>query len=101
MGGAARLCYPKFSILDPVNTFTVPKDQTIYGIVDIMSHVFEHYFHLKENTLLQDRMCESLLLTVIETAPKLLDDLENYDYRETILYCGTMALNGMLSMGSG
>ncbi len=98
-GWGSPAVFPKFSILDPVNTFTVPKDQTIYGIVDIMSHVFEHYFHLEENTLLQDRMCESLLLTVIETAPKLLDDLENYDYRETILYCGTMALNGMLSMG--
>ena len=98
-GWGSPAVFPKFSILDPVNTFTVPKDQTIYGIVDIMSHVFEHYFHLEENTLLQDRMCESLLLTVIETAPKLLDDLENYDYRESILYCGTMALNGMLSMG--
>ncbi|PLR92695.1 iron-containing alcohol dehydrogenase [Bacillus sp. T33-2] len=98
-GWGSPVTFPKFSILDPVNTFTVPKDQTIYGIVDMMSHVFEHYFHLAENTELQDRMCESLLLTVMETAPKLLEDLENYDYRATILYCGTMALNGMLSMG--
>ena len=44
-------------------------------------------------------MCESLLITVMETAPKLLDDLENYEHRSTILYCGTMALNGMISMG--
>ena len=65
----------------------------------MMSHVFEHYFHLEENTPLQDRVCESILQTVIETAPKLLEDLENYEYRETILYCGTMALNGMVSMG--
>lgn len=98
-GWGSPYTYPKFSILDPVHTFTVPKDQTIYGIVDMMSHVFEHYFHLTENTLMQDRMCESLLLTVIETAPKLINDLNNYDYRATILYNGTMALNGMLSMG--
>ena len=91
--------YPKFSILDPVHTFTVPKDQTIYGIVDIMSHVFEHYFHVDENTPLQDRFLESILQTVMETAPKLIDDLENYELRETILYCGTMALNGMVQMG--
>ncbi|MBS4197438.1 iron-containing alcohol dehydrogenase [Lederbergia citri] len=91
--------FPKFSILDPVNTFTVPKDQTVYGIVDIMSHVFEHYFHQAEHTELQDRLCESILLTVMETAPKLVDDLENYVYRETILYSGTMALNGMVNMG--
>ncbi|MGE8204101.1 iron-containing alcohol dehydrogenase [Heyndrickxia sp. NPDC080065] len=98
-GWGSPVTFPKFSILDPVNTFTVPKDQTVYGIVDMMSHVLEHYFHLTENTLMQDRMCESLLLTVMEIAPKLINDLENYDYRATILYNGTMALNGMLSMG--
>jgi alcohol dehydrogenase len=98
-GWGSPVTFPKFSILDPVNTFTVPKDQTIYGIVDMMSHVFEHYFHLTENTEFQDRMAESLLLTVMETAPKLLEDLENYEYRATILYSGTMALNGILNMG--
>ena len=98
-GWGSPFVYPKFSILDPVNTFTVPKNQTIYGMVDMMAHVFEHYFHLEENTPLQDRWCESILQTVMETAPRLLDDLENYEYRETILYCGTMALNGMVSMG--
>jgi alcohol dehydrogenase len=98
-GWGSPVTFPRFSILDPVNTFTVPKDQTIYGIVDMMSHVLEHYFHLTEDTEFQDRMCESLLLTVMETAPKLLADLENYEYRATVLYAGTMALNGMISMG--
>ncbi|ETT83040.1 iron-containing alcohol dehydrogenase [Viridibacillus sp. FSL R5-0477] len=98
-GWGSTVTFPQFSILDPVNTYTVPRDQTIYGMVDMMSHVLEHYFHLEENTLFQDRMCESLLLTVIETAPKLLNDLENYEYRSTILYNGTMALNGILNMG--
>lgn len=98
-GWGSAKTYPKFSILDPVNTYTVPKDQTVYGIVDLMSHVLEHYFHLEENTGMQDRMCESLLITAMETAPKLLEDLENYEHRATILYLGTMALNGMLSMG--
>jgi alcohol dehydrogenase len=98
-GWGSGVTFPKFSILDPVNTFTVPRDQTIYGIVDMMSHVLEHYFHLEENTDFQDRMCESLLTTVMETAPKLLADLENYEHRATILYSGTMALNGILNMG--
>lgn len=98
-GWGSSLTFPQFSILDPVNTVTVPKNQTVYGMVDIMSHVFEHYFHLAENTPLQDRLCESILQTVIETAPKLVNDLENVELRETILYCGTMALNGMVSMG--
>ncbi|SDM76333.1 Alcohol dehydrogenase YqhD, Fe-dependent ADH family [Bacillus sp. OK048] len=98
-GWGSPFTFPKFSILDPVHTFSVPRDQTIYGIVDMMSHVLEHYFHLEENTLFQDRMCESLLLTVMETAPKLLANLENYEHRATILYSGTMALNGVLNMG--
>ena len=98
-GWGSPFVFPKFSILDPVNTFTVPRDQTVYGIVDMMSHVLEHYFHLEENTTFQDRMCESLLITVMETAPKLLQDLENYEHRATILYSGTMALNGILNMG--
>jgi alcohol dehydrogenase YqhD (iron-dependent ADH family) len=98
-GWGSPVTFPRFSILDPENTYTVPKNQTVYGMVDMMVHTLEHYFHLQENTLLQDRMLEGLLLTVIETAPKLLNDLENYDYRATILYSGTMALNGMLSMG--
>jgi alcohol dehydrogenase YqhD (iron-dependent ADH family) len=98
-GWGSPFVYPRFSILDPVNTFTVPRNQTVYGIVDMMSHTFENYFHKAEHTELQDRMCESLLITVMETAPKLLENLEDYEHRATMLYCGTMALNGMLSMG--
>ena len=98
-GWGSAVTFPKFSILDPVNTYTVPRNQTIYGMVDMMSHVLEHYFHLEENTQFQDRMCESLLITVMETAPKLLADLENYEHRATVLYAGTMALNGMINMG--
>ncbi|SDC19585.1 hypothetical protein SAMN05421734_10582 [Pelagirhabdus alkalitolerans] len=98
-GWGSPATYPTFSILDPTHTYSVPYDQTVYGIVDIMSHALEHYFHHETNTPFQDRMVEGLLKTVIETAPKLLNDLENYDHRATILYCGTMALNGMVNMG--
>jgi alcohol dehydrogenase len=98
-GWGSLVTYPKFSILDPINTFSVPRNQTIYGMVDMMTHVLEHYFHLEESTDFQDRMCESLLITVMETAPQLLSDLESYQHRATILYCGTMALNGILNMG--
>lgn len=98
-GWGSPLTFPKFSILDPVNTFTVPKNHTVYGMVDMMSHVFEQYFHQKTNAPLQDRFCESLLLTVIESGPKLLNELDNYELRETILYSGTIALNGYLQVG--
>ncbi|MFD1851970.1 iron-containing alcohol dehydrogenase [Oceanobacillus bengalensis] len=98
-GWGSAYSFPKFSILDPEHTFSVPTNQTVYGIVDIMSHVLEHYFHQTTNTPIQDRFCESILLTVIETAPKLLEDLENYEHRETIMLAGTLALNNMLNMG--
>ena len=98
-GWGSPVTFPQFSILDPTYTMTVPKDHTVYGIVDMMSHVFEQYFHHTPNTPLQDRMCEAVLKTVIETAPKLINDLENYELRETIMYSGTIALNGFLQMG--
>ncbi|MGE7944982.1 iron-containing alcohol dehydrogenase [Lysinibacillus xylanilyticus] len=94
------VAFPKFSILNPVYTVTVPKDHTVYGIVDMMSHVFEQYFHSTTNTPITDEMCEGVLRTVITTAPKLLGDLENTQLRETILLAGTIGLNGFLSIGS-
>lgn len=100
-GWSSKHVYPKFSILDPNYTISVPRDQTIYGVVDIMSHVFEHYFNQTTNTPMQDRFCESILQTVIETGPKLVDDLENYNHREVILLSGTYALNGMINVGMG
>ncbi|WP_336772209.1 iron-containing alcohol dehydrogenase [Paenibacillus sp. MMO-58] len=93
------LAYPTFSILDPVFTASAPKDHTVYGMVDMMAHVLEQYFHHDANTPVQDGFCETILRTVIATAPGLVNDLTNVKLRETILYCGTMALNGTLSMG--
>lgn len=99
LGWGCAYTYPRFSILDPAHTLTVPRDQTVYGIVDIMSHVLEQYFHHAHAPLV-DRFAESILCTVIETAPRLVNDLHNITLRETILYAGTMALNGTLSMGA-
>ena len=98
-GWGSPFNFPKFSILDPVNTFTVPLDQTVYGIVDMMSHMFEQYYHNGTNTPVQDEMIEGTLRAVIEAAPKLVKDLENYELRETILFAGTIGLNGFLQMG--
>ncbi|WP_339278549.1 iron-containing alcohol dehydrogenase [Paenibacillus sp. FSL W8-1187] len=92
--------FPRFSILDPAFTATAPKDHTVYGIVDMMSHVFEQYFHHDALTPVQDGFCESVLRAVVDTAPKLVDDLANLEHRGTILYAGTMALNGVLAMGT-
>lgn len=96
---ASPVTFPKFSFCDPENTFSVSSEQTTYGIVDIMIHVLEEYFSHTPNTPLQERLCEAVLNTVIEAAPKVLANTNDYEARETIMYCGTMALNGMISMG--
>ena len=95
----ASTTFPAFSILDPENTFSVPRDQTIYGISDIMSHVFEQYFTHTPEVPLQTRFAESILKTVIENADRVLANPEDYDARANILYSGTMALNGTLPVG--
>ncbi|TRY24537.1 iron-containing alcohol dehydrogenase [Brevibacillus sp. LEMMJ03] len=95
----AGTTFPTFSILDPENTFSVPRDQTVYGICDMMSHVFEQYFTHTPEIPLQTRFAESILKTVIEYAERVLANPEDYDARATILYCGTMALNGTLPVG--
>ncbi|MDF2645942.1 MAG: butanol dehydrogenase [Paenibacillus sp.] len=99
-GWSSPFAYPAFSILDPTYTYSVPMDQTVFGIVDMMSHVLEQYFHRTENTPMIDRFMESVLLTVIETAPKLLEDLNSYEHRATVMYAGTTAFNGLLSSGT-
>lgn len=92
--------FPKFSILDPTYTYTVPKNQIVNGIVDTMTHIFEQYFHNATNTPLTDEMCEGILRTIIEVAPKALEDPTNYEHRETLMLAGTLGLNGFLAIGS-
>lgn len=98
-GLGSKLVYPKFSILDPKLTFTVPRDQTVNGIVDIMSHVFEQYFTHTTDVPLQSRFAESILLTVIENGEKALENGEDYEARANLLLAGTYALNGTLPIG--
>ncbi|BBI36379.1 iron-containing alcohol dehydrogenase [Cohnella abietis] len=95
----SKLIYPKFSILDPKLTYTVPANQTVNGIVDIMSHVFEQYFSLTTDIPLQERFAESILLTVIENGEKALENGSDYDARANLLLAGTYALNGTLPNG--
>ncbi|XID91294.1 iron-containing alcohol dehydrogenase [Paenibacillaceae bacterium WGS1546] len=98
-GLGSKLVYPRFSIVDPKLTFTVPKDQTANGIVDIMSHVFEQYFTLTTDIPLQERFAESILLTVIENGEKALENGSDYEARANLLLAGTYALNGTLPNG--
>ncbi|WP_226577183.1 iron-containing alcohol dehydrogenase [Halobacillus litoralis] len=100
LGWGSPLVYPTFSILDPTYTFSVPENQTVYGIVDSMSHALEHYFHRTPNTPMIDGFIESLLRTAIETGPKLIENPQSYEYRETMMYLSTTAFNGTLMNGT-
>ncbi|MCK5296510.1 MAG: iron-containing alcohol dehydrogenase [Alphaproteobacteria bacterium] len=96
---ASEFVYPKFSILDPVTTFSLPKRQTVNGIVDTFVHVCEQYMTYDVNTPLQDRQAEAILHTVIEEAPKVLKDPNDYDARANIMWSATHGLNLAISCG--
>ena len=100
LGWGSPAVFPKFSILDPTYTFTVPKGQIVNGVVDTMTHIFEQYFNNATNTPLTDEMSEGILRTIIDVAPKALENPENYEYRETLMLAGTIGLNGFLAIGS-
>ena len=100
LGWGSPAVFPEFSILDPTYTFTVPKDQIVNGIVDTMTHIFEQYFNNATNTPITDEMSEGILRTIIDVAPKALEDPENYEHRETLMLAGTIGLNGFLAIGS-
>lgn len=99
MGTGSMHLIPKFSILDPVYTFTVPAEQTAAGIADIMSHIFEQYFSLTPGTFIQDRMAEAMLKTCIYYAPQVIANPEDYEARANIMWTGSLALNGLIGEG--
>lgn len=90
---------PRFSVLDPVYTYSVPPDQTAAGTVDIMSHVFEQYFSPVPGTFVQDRFADALLKTCLHYGPIALKEPENYEARANLLWAGTLALNELLTYG--
>jgi alcohol dehydrogenase YqhD (iron-dependent ADH family) len=90
---------PKFAIMNPEITYTLPSYQTAAGAVDIMAHVLERYFTNEKHVELTDRMCEAVLKTVISNTPKALDFPEDYNARAEIMIASTVAHNGWLDMG--
>ncbi|OUR92019.1 NADH-dependent alcohol dehydrogenase [Gammaproteobacteria bacterium 42_54_T18] len=93
------LNYPKFSILDPSVTFTLPKTQVANGVVDAFVHILEQYVTYPTNTPVQDRTAEGLLKTLIEVGPVTLAEPENYEARSSLVWCATWALNGFIGSG--
>ena len=98
-GRNTPLNFPKFSILNPEYTFTLPPFQTACGVVDIMAHMMERYFTQVENVELTDRLIEGAMRTVMNSAPIALAEPENYAARAEIMWTGCLAHNTLLETG--
>jgi NADP-dependent alcohol dehydrogenase len=93
------LVMPKFSVLDPELTYSLPPRQVGNGVVDAFVHVLEQYLTYPDDAPLQDRMAEGILLTLIEQGPKALATLPDYSARANLMWCACMALNGLIACG--
>lgn len=90
---------PKFALLDPELTFTLPPHQTAAGIADMMAHIMERYFTPTKDVVVTDRISEGLLKAIIEEAPKVIAHPDDYEARANIMWSGTLAHNGICGCG--
>jgi NADP-dependent alcohol dehydrogenase len=95
----SNMVYPKFSVLDPVYTFTLPAIQVANGVVDAFVHTAEQYITFPVDARVQDRMAEGILQTLIEIGATTVAEPENYDARANHVWAATMALNGIIAVG--
>ena len=97
LGGSAL--FPKFSIVDPTVITSLPKRQLQNGVVDAFTHVMEQYLTYQHDALLQDRFAESILKTLIEVGPSVVENPSDYKLASNFVWCATMALNGLIQKG--
>jgi len=90
---------PVFSILNPALTQTLPAFQTAAGSADIMAHILERYFTNTKNVETTDRLCEALLLSMLNEVPKVLANPDDYDARANIMWAGMVAHNNIVGVG--
>ncbi|PIE01739.1 MAG: NADH-dependent alcohol dehydrogenase [Acidobacteria bacterium] len=95
----STLCFPVFSVLDPSTTVTLDQRQTVNGIVDAFVHVLEQYLTYPVNNPLQDRFSEGILKTLIEEGPKVISKPDDVSARANVMWCCTLALNGLIGCG--
>ncbi len=98
IGFGIEAMFPQHSYLDPSFSMSVNKEYTAFGIVDLIAHALENYFG-KGDAPLADSFVFSIIKDAMEVAPKLLNDLQNYDYRARIMWASTCALNGTTNYG--
>ena len=96
---APEVLRPVFSIMNPELTFTLPPYQTACGVADMMAHIMERYFTNTPDVQVSDRMCEGVLLSIIEEAPKAMRDPQDYGARANLMWAGMVAHNGTCGVG--
>lgn len=90
---------PKFAIMNPELTFTLPPRHTAAGIADMMAHILERYFSTTTDTEVTDRVAEGVLTAIITEAPKVMAHPTDYQARANIMWAGTLAHNGICGTG--
>lgn len=90
---------PRFALMDPELTYTLPPFQTACGVADMMAHIMERYFSPTKEVEITDRVSEGVLMAIIEEAPKVMANPHDYDARANIMWSGTLAHNGICGTG--
>ncbi len=98
-GATGDAIRPKFSILNPALTQTLPPYQTAAGITDIMAHLYERYLTNTKEVEVTDRLIEALMMTLVHEGPRVIADPNNYDARANIMWAGMMAHNNAVGVG--
>lgn len=98
-GAGSEHIRPKFSIMNPALTCTLPSYQTACGATDIMAHVFERYFTNTTEVEITDRLCEAVLITMVKETPRVIENPNNYDARANIMWAGMVAHNNIVGVG--
>lgn len=98
-GTGSDLLRPRFSIMNPALTCSLPAYQTACGATDIMAHVFERYFTNTTEVEITDRLCEAVLLTMIRETPRVIAQPDLYDARANIMWAGTVAHTNICGVG--
>ena len=90
------LTYPKFALLNPELTYSVPARQSAIGGIDIFAHAFERYFHLGQKGILRDGLCTAVMKTVLAELPLVQQNPDDYDGRSQLMWAATMAHSDMI-----
>lgn len=93
------LLYPQFSVLDPSVIKSLPERQIVNGVIDSIMHTLEQYMTYPAGGLLQDRIAEGILQTLIEVGPRVKENPLDYEAASNFMWSCTMALNGLIAQG--